>query len=107
MTGLGKIVVVGASLAGLRAVEFIRRAKFAGELVLVGDEPHLPYDRPPLSKQVLSGEWEPGRTQFRQKDGFDGLELDMRLGRDVPLRPRMRSREWPHDSQVRRGPQLP
>ena len=55
MSEMKRIAVVGASLAGLRAVEFIRRAKFEGELVLIGDEAHLPYDRPPLSKAVLAG----------------------------------------------------
>lgn len=49
------IVIVGASLAGLRAAEELRREGFDGELTLIGDEPYSPYDRPPLSKQVLSG----------------------------------------------------
>lgn len=51
----GRIVVVGASLAGLRAAETLRAKGFAGELTIVGDEPRPPYDRPPLSKQVLLG----------------------------------------------------
>ncbi|MFE1176601.1 NAD(P)/FAD-dependent oxidoreductase [Streptomyces sp. NPDC058773] len=51
----GRVVVVGASLAGLRAAEALRDEGFAGELTLIGDEPHEPYDRPPLSKAVLSG----------------------------------------------------
>ncbi|PSJ25245.1 FAD-dependent oxidoreductase [Streptosporangium nondiastaticum] len=51
----GRIVIVGASLAGLRAAETLRDEGFEGELTLVGDEPRLPYDRPPLSKQVLLG----------------------------------------------------
>jgi 3-phenylpropionate/trans-cinnamate dioxygenase ferredoxin reductase subunit len=51
----GRIVIVGASLAGLRSAESLRAAGFTGELVLIGDEPHEPYDRPPLSKTVLSG----------------------------------------------------
>jgi len=48
-----RLVVVGASLAGLRAVEAARGEGFSGEIVLIGDEKHLPYDRPPLSKQLL------------------------------------------------------
>ncbi|AJC61153.1 FAD-dependent oxidoreductase [Streptomyces sp. 769] len=51
----GRIVVVGASLAGLRAAEALRDEGFTGELTLIGAEPHAPYDRPPLSKAVLSG----------------------------------------------------
>ncbi|MGW1286674.1 FAD-dependent oxidoreductase, partial [Streptomyces sp. NPDC002586] len=51
----GPIVIVGASLAGLRAAEALRERGFTGSLTVVGDEPHPPYDRPPLSKQVLLG----------------------------------------------------
>ncbi|MDR3031892.1 MAG: FAD-dependent oxidoreductase [Kitasatospora sp.] len=51
----GRIVIVGASLAGLRAAETLREEGFTGSLTVVGDEPHPPYDRPPLSKQVLLG----------------------------------------------------
>ena len=77
---LRRIAIVGASLAGLRAAETLRDRGFDGELTLIGDEPHRPYDRPPLSKQVLQGVWEPEQTFFRKKDGYDALALDMRLG---------------------------
>jgi NADPH-dependent 2,4-dienoyl-CoA reductase/sulfur reductase-like enzyme len=77
---LRRIAIVGASLAGLRAAETLRDRGFDGELTLIGDEPHPPYDRPPLSKQVLQGAWEPEQTFFRRKDGYDALALDMRLG---------------------------
>jgi NADPH-dependent 2,4-dienoyl-CoA reductase/sulfur reductase-like enzyme len=51
----GRAVIVGASLAGLRAAEALRAEGFAGGLTLIGDEPYEPYDRPPLSKRVLAG----------------------------------------------------
>ena len=79
MSEMRRIAVVGASLAGLRAVEFIRRAKFDGELVLIGAEEHLPYDRPPLSKEVLRGEWDQERLALRRKS-YDDLNVDLVLG---------------------------
>jgi NADPH-dependent 2,4-dienoyl-CoA reductase/sulfur reductase-like enzyme len=51
----GRIVIVGASLTGLRAAEALRDEGFNGKLTIIGDEKHEPYDRPPLSKQVLKG----------------------------------------------------
>jgi NAD(P)H-nitrite reductase large subunit len=51
----GRIVIVGASLAGLRAAEALRKEGFTGQLTIIGDEAEEPYDRPPLSKQVLIG----------------------------------------------------
>jgi NADPH-dependent 2,4-dienoyl-CoA reductase/sulfur reductase-like enzyme len=73
------IVVVGASLAGLRAVETLRREGFAGRLTLVGEEPHLPYDRPPLSKELLAGKWEHDQVVLR-KVPYEDLDLELRLG---------------------------
>jgi NADPH-dependent 2,4-dienoyl-CoA reductase/sulfur reductase-like enzyme len=76
---LQTVVVVGASLAGLRATEALRRDGYDGRIVLVGAEPHLPYDRPPLSKQLLAGEWEPQDLALRRAD-YDELQLELRLG---------------------------
>ncbi|MEO6124835.1 MAG: FAD/NAD(P)-binding oxidoreductase [Ilumatobacteraceae bacterium] len=77
---LRQIVVVGSSLAGVRACGGLRAAGFEGELTLVGDEPHQPYDRPPLSKKVLSGEWEPDRISLFRGDEATTLDLNQRLG---------------------------
>ena len=75
-----EIIVVGASLAGLRACEDLRRRGFDGRITLVGAERHLPYDRPPLSKEVLRGEWEPDRIALR-REGYEQLDLILELGR--------------------------
>jgi NADPH-dependent 2,4-dienoyl-CoA reductase/sulfur reductase-like enzyme len=77
---LHRIVVVGASLAGLRAAETLRDRGFDGRLTLVGEESHRPYDRPPLSKQVLQGTRDPEHIFFRRKEGYEALGLDLRLG---------------------------
>jgi len=74
------VAVIGASLAGLRAAETLRSEGFNGVLHLVGDEPHLPYDRPPLSKQVLAGEWEVDRTALSTDEKLAALDLTMHLG---------------------------
>lgn len=72
-------MVVGASLAGLRAVETLRREGFTGRLVLVGAEAHLPYDRPPLSKELLAGDWEHDQIVLRRTP-YEDLDLELRLG---------------------------
>ena len=75
------VTIVGASLAGLRAAETLRRDGFEGTISLVGDERRVPYDRPPLSKQLLSGEWEVDRISLSPPERFMSLDLDLRLGR--------------------------
>ncbi|MER6187536.1 FAD-dependent oxidoreductase [Streptomyces sp. NPDC001652] len=77
---MNRIVVVGASAAGLAAAETVRREGYTGPLTLVGDEPLAPYDRPPLSKQLLSGEWQPERLELRTAADLAALGLDLRLG---------------------------
>jgi NADPH-dependent 2,4-dienoyl-CoA reductase/sulfur reductase-like enzyme len=76
-----KVVVVGASLAGLRSAQALRKRGFDGRLVLVGDEPHQPYDRPPLSKQLLSGEWPAEKLFFGAREKHTELQLELVLGR--------------------------
>lgn len=79
MSELGTVAIVGASLAGFRAAEFLRRAKFEGRLVLIGAEPHPPYDRPPLSKELLRGEWDEDRIALQRPR--DELRIDEMLGK--------------------------
>jgi len=87
----GTVVVVGASLAGWRAVETLRKEGFEGTISLVGEERHLPYDRPPLSKQVLAGTWPPEKAVLADKRRSSELRVHEVLGRravrlDVPGR---------------------
>ncbi|MFJ9413756.1 NAD(P)/FAD-dependent oxidoreductase [Streptomyces sp. NPDC101227] len=115
MNGPGRIVVVGASLAGLRAAEALRDEGFDGELTLIGDEPHAPYDRPPLSKAVLSGWLSTDHTVLPRVRNIDarwllgtpasGVDLRERRvtradGREVPydrllIATGTRARPWP------------
>ena len=74
------IHIVGASLAGIRAAEALRRRDFRGRIVLIGAEHQLPYDRPPLSKQVLAGNWDIDRIQLTKPEKLEELDLDLRLG---------------------------
>jgi len=79
--GLKRVVIIGASLAGLRAAEELRTQGHLGSITMVGDEPHRPYDRPPLSKQVLAGKKPPESTALHGAGGsLDELALDWRLG---------------------------
>lgn len=77
------VLIVGASLAGLRAAEALRSEGFTDRIVLVGDEVHRPYDRPPLSKKVLTGELNPHDVMLATQRSEDGRELDIEwlLGR--------------------------
>ncbi|MFE1835970.1 NAD(P)/FAD-dependent oxidoreductase [Streptomyces sviceus] len=75
-----RIAVVGASAAGLAAAETLRREGYDGTITLVGEEPEPPYDRPPLSKQLLAAEWEADRLALRGPADLAALDLDLRLG---------------------------
>ncbi|MEU6699506.1 FAD-dependent oxidoreductase [Pseudonocardia sp. NPDC046786] len=88
MSGPEHVLVVGAGLAGLRTVEGLRRTGFDGRISLVGAEEHLPYDRPPLSKQYLAGEWDRARIDLIAAEGLAELGVRTHLGRAaVALRP--------------------
>lgn len=75
------VVVVGASLAGLRACEALRAEEFSGSITLINPEPGPLYDRPPLSKNLLAGQWDPERIALRKPEAFAALGLDVREGR--------------------------
>ncbi|MET8406806.1 FAD-dependent oxidoreductase [Streptomyces sp. NPDC005195] len=116
----GRVVVVGASLAGLRAAETLREEGFAGTLTMVGDEPYEPYDRPPLSKQVLLGRATPDRTSLPRRRAIDarwrlgvaatGLDMATRRvrladGDEVEydrllIATGVRARPWPRESEA-------
>ncbi|NOR02059.1 FAD-dependent oxidoreductase [Mycolicibacterium fortuitum] len=73
-------VVVGASLAGARAVEALRNEGFDGRIILVGAEYHLPYDRPPLSKEVILGSKDPIDTLIHKSDFYSRNDIELLLG---------------------------
>ncbi|HEY2834094.1 MAG TPA: FAD-dependent oxidoreductase [Sporichthyaceae bacterium] len=80
-----RLVIVGASLAGLRAAEAARKADADVEITLIGAEPHLPYDRPPLSKAYLNPEEDvegvPDPGHFRDEAFFAESRIELRLGK--------------------------
>ncbi|MFJ5121331.1 NAD(P)/FAD-dependent oxidoreductase [Kitasatospora sp. NPDC088548] len=80
MTALREVAVVGAGAAGLHAAEALRRAGYDGRLTLIGAEDEPPYDRPPLSKHLLSGKWQPDRLVLRGPEALHQLAVDLRLG---------------------------
>jgi NADPH-dependent 2,4-dienoyl-CoA reductase/sulfur reductase-like enzyme len=116
----GRVVIVGASLAGLRAAEGLRDAGFTGQLTIIGEESEEPYDRPPLSKQVLAG-WVPAdhtklpRTRNVEADwrlgvpatGLDRAAKVVRLanGDEIPfdrvlIATGVRARQWPNPAEA-------
>jgi NADPH-dependent 2,4-dienoyl-CoA reductase/sulfur reductase-like enzyme len=74
------IVIVGASLAGTRAAETLRSSGFTGTITMVGAEAHMPYDRPPLSKNYLAGDWDEERVALRKPEALEELNLTWKLG---------------------------
>jgi 3-phenylpropionate/trans-cinnamate dioxygenase ferredoxin reductase component len=77
------IAIVGANLAGGRAAEALRRRGFAGRIVLFGDEPHAPYERPPLSKQALDTGTEFSPAWLRTAEQWDEIDVEMAVNERV------------------------
>jgi phthalate 3,4-dioxygenase ferredoxin reductase subunit len=74
------VVIVGASVAGVRTAQALRAKGFAGRIELIGAEDHDPYDRPPLSKQLLTGAWPAERAVLLDADGAAQIDATLRLG---------------------------
>ncbi|MEG2778477.1 MAG: FAD-dependent oxidoreductase, partial [Aurantimicrobium sp.] len=68
------VVIVGASMGGLRAAETLRKSGYEGRLVVIGDEPHAPYNRPPLSKEVLAEQVDHAAVAFPLSESLDDVE---------------------------------
>ncbi len=83
MNSSDTFVVVGAGLAGAKATEALREQGFAGHLVLIGAEQHLPYERPPLSKGYLSGSSEREKVFVHPQSWYDERDVELRLDRTV------------------------
>ncbi|GAA1509828.1 FAD/NAD(P)-binding oxidoreductase [Kribbella lupini] len=83
MSDAQRIVIVGASLAGATAAETLRAEGFSGEVVLIGAESELPYERPPLSKAVLLGKDQPVSAQLHDQQWYDDQSIELRLGTTV------------------------
>jgi 3-phenylpropionate/trans-cinnamate dioxygenase ferredoxin reductase component len=74
------ILIIGGGQAGAQAVDTLRREGFDGRLMLVCDEPELPYQRPPLSKKYLAGELAPDRLLFKHRAFYDEHRIELHLG---------------------------
>src|SRR5258708_8553991 len=80
---ISTILIVGGGEAGAQAIDSFRREGFGGCLVLIGEEPELPYQRPPLSKKYLSGEMPADRLVFRHRSFYDEHRIELKLGRQA------------------------
>jgi 3-phenylpropionate/trans-cinnamate dioxygenase ferredoxin reductase subunit len=78
---LSHILIVGAGQAAIQALDTLRRKGFSGQLTLVGEEPWLPYQRPPLSKKFLSGGMERERLLIRPQTFYEEHHVQRHLGR--------------------------
>lgn len=77
------VVIVGGGHGGAQVAVMLRTQKFMGSIAIIGDEPELPYERPPLSKEYFAGEKEFERIQLRPAKYWDEREVTMLLGKRV------------------------
>ena len=83
MSGSRRFVIVGASLAGAKAAEALRKDGFDGDVTLVGEEGERPYERPPLSKEYLRGEAGPDKLFVHKEGYYEAAAIELRLGQTV------------------------
>ena len=75
----GQVVIAGAGHAAWQLLATLRQQAFAGRVVVIGDEPYLPYQRPPLSKKYLAGELPAERLNFKPRAFYDALDIEFLL----------------------------
>ena len=77
------MVIIGCGQAGGQAAASLRQEKYEGPITMIGQEPYIPYQRPPLSKQYLSGEQEKEKLSLRQESFYSEKEINLKLGTSV------------------------
>ncbi len=77
---ISTVLIIGGGQAGAQAIDTLRREGFAGRIVLISEEPELPYQRPPLSKKFLAGELAADRLPFRHQSFYDEHRIELKLG---------------------------
>ncbi len=77
------IAIVGANMAGACAARALREEGYSGEVHLIGAEPHLPYERPPLSKELLIGTTDPVGIRLHSQAEWEDLRVTLRLSSTV------------------------
>src|SRR5580692_9975588 len=77
------VVIVGAGQGGFQVAASLRTEGYAGSITLIGDEPHLPYQRPPLSKEYLLGKQAIEKADLRPRAFYEAQRIDLMLGENV------------------------
>lgn len=102
-----RVLIVGASAAGMATANALRRGGYAGRIRMLGEEKELPYDRPPLSKQFLTGTWDESKIRLVPQNRLDELDIELLLGRravDVDIASRVvrdaQRMDHPYDALV-------